>query len=205
MEQQALCWICIGKALLLSMLVNGAPIISRHLLKVGLNLLRIIGRPIRAVSEKARVDPRFFNQKTDWLQILTTLADWPVDCGYRWFDRRPLFGASKTWRGLLFAVLAGSLSAPWMGFHWQDGAWFACYSMLGDLLSSFIKRRAGYPESSCFRAVDTIPESLLPALLLQQTLSLSYPAIIIVVLLFSILEALLSPILYWLHIRKRPY
>ncbi len=92
-----------------------------------------------------------------------------------------------------------------MGLSWEDGGLFALYSMLGDLLSSFIKRRLAYPESSCFRVVDTVPESLLPAFFLQHIFPLSTLDVLIVVLLFSILEALLSPILYWLHIRKRPY
>jgi CDP-2,3-bis-(O-geranylgeranyl)-sn-glycerol synthase len=195
MEQHALCWICIGKALLLLMLVNGAPIISRNFLKTGLNRLRSVRWPIQTESR----------HKVDYIQILTTIADCPVDLGYCWFDQRPVFGTTKTWRGLFFAVLTGSITAPWLGLDWQDGALFAGYSMLGDLLSSFIKRRAGYPESSCFRGIDTIPEALFPVLFLQTTLSLSVLDILGVVWLFSLLEALLSPILYWLHIRKRPY
>ena len=205
MDTLALNWTAIGKALLLLMLVNGAPIISRNLLKACLKSLRTA-----ALTNQGKFIQRFLNnlpayRSIDWLKFLRTLDDYPVDFAVCWFDGRPVFGNSKTWRGLFFALLTGSLAAPWLGFTWQQGACFAIYSMLGDLLSSFIKRRAGYPESSCFRVVDTVPESLLPVFLMRQSLSLSYNDIFMVVLLFSILEALLSPILYGLHIRKRPY
>ncbi len=132
-------------------------------------------------------------------------AAWSVDFGFRLLDQRPVFGNSKTWRGLLSAILVGALAAPWLGLSVTQGVLFSVFTMLGDLFSSFIKRRLGYVESSCFRGLDTIPESLFPILMLQHALGLSLFDCVLVVLFFFILEATLSPILYALHIRKRPY
>jgi CDP-archaeol synthase len=129
----------------------------------------------------------------------------PIDFGYQLADQRPLFGESKTWRGVIFSTLATSLLASFLGLSWVMGVGFALLAMSGDLLSSFIKRRLGYAPSSRCRWLDALPESLLPALIMQQSLHLSYADITCVVLLFFLLEVGFSPLLYRLHIRKRPY
>jgi len=77
--------------------------------------------------------------------------------------------------------------------------------MTGDLLASFIKRRMGRAESGRARGLDTVPESLLPTMLLKEPLALSLIDIILIVALFFLIEEWVSPILYRLHIRKRPY
>ena len=82
---------------------------------------------------------------------------------------------------------------------------FAILAMTGDLLSSFIKRRMGKPESSQVRGLDTIPESLLPLWLLNDSLSLNAVDITVTIGLFFLCEELISPLLYKLHIRKKPY
>jgi CDP-2,3-bis-(O-geranylgeranyl)-sn-glycerol synthase len=77
--------------------------------------------------------------------------------------------------------------------------------MTGDLLASFIKRRMGHAESSRARGLDTVPESLLPILVLKAPLGLGLIDIILIVAFFFLIEELISPILYRLHIRMRPY
>jgi len=74
-----------------------------------------------------------------------------------------------------------------------------------DLLASFIKRRLGNVESSRARGLDTVPESLLPLLLLKDSLALNFIEIILVVGLFFLCEEFVSPVLYKLHIRNQPY
>jgi len=129
----------------------------------------------------------------------------PIDCGVLFIDKRPLFGQSKTWRGLVAAILFTSLSAPVFGLTLYTGALFGTLAILGDLSASFIKRRLGYSESSRCRILDTLPESLLPLLLLRDDLQLSVFGGILTVALFFIFEVLISPVLFRLHIRKRPY
>ncbi|WP_305909798.1 CDP-archaeol synthase [Methylomarinum sp. Ch1-1] len=130
---------------------------------------------------------------------------WPVDFGIAFFDKRPLFGHSKTWRGLFASVLMTMLLAPLVNIEMFYGASLSVMAMLGDLLASFCKRRLGYRESSRCRMLDTIPEALLPLLVLHQPLELSMLDVMLCVLLFFGLEIFLSPMLYRLHIRKRPY
>lgn len=130
---------------------------------------------------------------------------WPVDNELKLRDGHRLFGNTKTWRGLCSAVFFTTLAAILSGLEPLTGALFGALAMLGDLLASFIKRRIGHAESSRARGIDTVPESLLPILLLKDSLSLNLIDIMLVVALFFVIEELVSPVLYRLHIRKRPY
>ena len=129
----------------------------------------------------------------------------PLDGGLKFLDGRPLFGPSKTVRGLVLSVACTTLAAPLLGFEWITGAGLASASMFGDLLSSFIKRRLGLRTHSQAFGLDQVPESLLPLLLLQEHLGLSGGDIALVVTVFIALELLLSRLLFKLHIRDQPY
>jgi CDP-2,3-bis-(O-geranylgeranyl)-sn-glycerol synthase len=130
---------------------------------------------------------------------------YPLDGGATFFDGRPLFGPSKTVRGIVLATAATTLAAPLFGLAWQTGALLGASAMLGDLLSSFIKRRLGRPSSSQALGLDQIPESLLPLLVCRAALGLGGLEVAVLVVLFLVLELLLSRLLYRLHVRDRPY
>lgn len=129
----------------------------------------------------------------------------PVDFGKAFYDRRPIFGYSKTWRGISTSVIVTTLFAPFINISMIVAIMFSLLAMLGDLFSSFTKRRLGYRESSRSRLLDVIPESALPLVLLQEPLGLSWLAVLLTIIIFFLLEVILSPLLYRLHIRKRPY
>ncbi|HBA65675.1 MAG TPA: CDP-archaeol synthase, partial [Methylococcaceae bacterium] len=120
-------------------------------------------------------------------------------------DGRPLFGRSKTWRGIVSSIGLVSAVSWSMSYGLAIGVAFGGLAMIGDLSASYIKRRQGMVESSRARGLDTIPESLLPAVLLKSQLGLNGLEISVVVLLFFMIEEFVSPILYRLNIRKRPY
>ena len=77
--------------------------------------------------------------------------------------------------------------------------------MIGDLFSSFVKRRFGIKESSMVIGLDQIPESLFPLLMVQDILGFSVQHVALAVVAFIIFELLVSRLLYWMHIRKQPY
>ncbi len=129
----------------------------------------------------------------------------PVDFHIKLTDNHPLFGKSKTWRGLLSSILGTGIFAYLLHLGVYFGALFGLLVMLGDLLASFCKRRLGYIESSRFRALDIIPESSLPFLFLNQYTNTTLLESTLCVLIFFLIEVYLSPLLYRLHIRKRPY
>jgi CDP-2,3-bis-(O-geranylgeranyl)-sn-glycerol synthase len=130
---------------------------------------------------------------------------WPLDNRLKLPDGHRLFGNSKTWRGCCSAIIFTSPAAVLSGIDPLIGVLFGVLAMTGDLLASFIKRRMGHAESSRARGLDTVPESLLPILVLKAPLGLGLIDIILIVAFFFLIEELISPILYRLHIRMRPY
>ncbi len=158
----------IPQLLLLLLVANGAPIITRLLLG-------------------DRPDTR------------------PVDAGRVLRDGRRLFGPSKTVRGIIASIIVSALAAPLLGLSLLTGALVGLFAMLGDLFSSFCKRRLGIETSGMALGLDQIPESLFPALAVREQLGLDAMDIILVVVIFFALELVLSRLLYRLHIRKRPY
>ena len=87
-----------------------------------------------------------------------------LDAGTIFFDGRPLFGPSKTIRGILISVLLTTASAPLIGLDLTIGAIVAGAAMAGDLFSSFVKRRLNFTPSSQALCFDQVPESLFPML-----------------------------------------
>jgi len=153
--------------LLLIIIANGAPIISRVLLSDGFNLA--------------------------------------VDFGVKLPDNKRLFGSSKTWRGI-FSALAFTPIAAWLlGYLAETGLLVAVYAILGDLTSSFIKRRLAMKPSSMAPLLDQVPESLFPALMMMQTFRLTISSLLLLILIFVITELILSYTLFKWGIRKRPY
>ena len=130
---------------------------------------------------------------------------WPLDGTMNFVDGRPLFGASKTVRGILVSIFITSACAPLVGLTITTGLLVATLAMAGDLLSSFLKRRLGLLSSSRAVGLDQIPESLFPLLACRQALSLTALDIVAGTAIFFVGEVVLSRVLFKLHVRDRPY
>ena len=153
--------------LLLIIIANGAPILTRELLND---------------TFKLAVD---FDQKLP--------------------DNKRILGSSKTWRGIFSAFIVTAIAAWLLGYSLQTGLLVAFYVILGDLFSSFIKRRLSMKPSSMAPLLDQVPESFLPAYMLMSVFKLDISAVMLLVLTFVIVELFLSHILYKWGLRKRPY
>ena len=128
-----------------------------------------------------------------------------LDAGCCLGDGEPLFGQSKTVRGILSSLVFTILAATVLSVGWSLGLLLAATAMAGDLASSFIKRRMGLPSSSRATGLDQLPESLLPLLVCMGPLGLSVLDIVSVAIAFFLGEVVLSRILFGLHLRNRPY
>ena len=126
-----------------------------HILQLLLLMMLANGAPIVA---KKIFGPRF---------------SFPLDAGIIFFDGRPLFGPSKTIRGILISVLITTASAPLIGLDLTIGAIVAGAAMAGDLFSSFVKRRLNVRPSARARGLDQVPKSLFPMLACSDALSLA--------------------------------
>jgi CDP-diglyceride synthetase len=129
----------------------------------------------------------------------------PIDGGATFVDGKPLFGTSKTLRGILVSVLATAAAAPLVGLSWKIGLAVGTTAMAGDLFSSFLKRRMRLGAGDRATGLDQIPESLFPVLVCLFTMSLTPLDIAVVVAVFFLGEVLLSLLFYRLHLRERPY
>ena len=121
----------------------------------------------------------------------------PLDCGSRFLDGRPLFGPSKTWRGYLFAIPITILCAWVEGLTMTTGLAFSVAAMLGDSLTSFIKRRLGWVSGRDAPGLDQVLESLLPLLAVQQMFDLTLTSILGIVFTFIILD-----LIFWRYYHR---
>lgn len=120
----------------------------------------------------------------------------PLDCGARFLDGRPLLGPSKTWRGYLFAIPITIAFALIEGLDMGTGLVFSLAVLLGDSLTSFIKRRIGLASGGHAPGLDQVLESLLPLLVVQHTFSLALSGILWVVIAFILID-----LVFWRYYR----
>lgn len=138
-----------------------------------------------------------------WLMLGERLGR-SLDGGRTLPDGRPVFGPAKTWRGVTSAPVVCATIAALLGLSPALGAAIGLAAMGGDLLSSFLKRRLGLASSRPAPGLDQIPESLFPALLAAGPLGLGPGDVLLVVVLFFVLELVLSHLLYRLGLRRYP-
>ena len=137
--------------------------------------------------------------------ILKNTWDLPIDGGVIFIDGQPLFGLSKTWRGLVASLIFTPVVAMILGYSIQIGVLISLLAMAGDLCSSFIKRRLKLSSSSMAPLLDQIPESLLPAVVMMQVFKLSPSSVFILIMIFILFDLSISQVLYKMSIRKKTY
>jgi CDP-diglyceride synthetase len=138
-------------------------------------------------------------------KIFRTILARPLDGGMTLADGQPLFGHSKTIRGVALSIVVTTLGAPWIGLDWTVGLVVSATAMIGDLFSSFTKRRMNLVPGSMALGLDQIPESFLPAVACRWILPITILDIILVTALFFVGELVISRALYAFNIRDRPY
>ena len=104
-------------------------------------------------------------------------------------------------------IIATKLFGRFLNQQLDCGAAFiiASAAMVGDLSSSFLKRRLNLPPSSRATGIDQVPECLLPAMVIRSTLGLTAFDVVSVVIIFFLGEVLLSRLLFNWNIRDHPY
>ena len=138
-------------------------------------------------------------------KLLGQRFSYPIDRNRLFFDGRPILGSSKTFRGLVSALLVSVLIGSIFAIPFHTSLLFGALSMMGDMTTSFIKRRLSLVSSSMAFGLDQIPESLFPLLGCKVLLGLSLAQIVVVVVAFFLIDLILSRLLFWLRIRKTPY
>lgn len=121
----------------------------------------------------------------------------PLDFGLTLGDGNRLFGSHKTWRGLVTASAACAAVGKVFQLAWSTGALFGALSMVGDTLSSALKRRLRYEPGREVLLLDQLPEALLPLIALREPLGLDPVRIAIVAVVFLALDVASARVRHW--------
>lgn len=128
--------------------------------------------------------------------VFTNRASTSIDLGFMLQDKQYLFGQTKTWRGLIASLTLTTLIAYLLDYAIVTGLIISISAMLGDLLSSFIKRRLQKQSSTNVLFLDQVPESLFPVLVYSSTVhTLELMEVIVIIIFFIIIELGLSNLL----------
>jgi CDP-2,3-bis-(O-geranylgeranyl)-sn-glycerol synthase len=85
-----------------------------------------------------------------------------------------------------------ALLAPLFGLSTVTGAGFACLAMLGDIGSSFLKRRLRIASSHSVPLIDQLPESLLPLWFMQPMVGGTTVEILAAAAIFTLVDLVLT-------------
>jgi hypothetical protein len=134
--------------------------------------------------------------------LLGERFEWPVDGGLRGWDGRPLLGPHKTLVGVAAGVMAGAIGGPVLGVSPAIGAAAGLLSMLGDLLTSFAKRRFAHTSGRPLFGLDQVLEGALPLLFLAPLLALvPWRALVVLALFIPVSHA---GSVFWHYVLYRP-
>lgn len=117
---------------------------------------------------------------------------WPLDFGLKLHDGARLLGAHKTWRGLVIAALAAAGASTLIGLPAAVGAVAGAAAMLGDALSSFVKRRLKHRPGAWLPGLDQGPEAALPLVVMWRPLGLDSGSVTGTLVVFIVLGLLAS-------------
>lgn len=108
----------------------------------------------------------------------------PLDGGRKLADGNPILGENKTLWGLLSGISAAGILSLLFGLPLVIGLLIASVSLLGDLLTSFVKRRLGLVEGGAAYFLDHLLEGALPLLLCKGLFSFSWSLSFALLMLF---------------------
>lgn len=117
-------------------------------------------------------------------RLLGEKLSYPVDGGLLWLDKKPLLGQNKTVRGVAASIGGGMGACGLLGQPWWLGGVVASLAMVGDLTSSFIKRRLNVSVGGDLFPLDHLLEALFPVLFLVPFLFLTWVQVITIVVSF---------------------
>lgn len=131
---------------------------------------------------------------TPWFigRLLGQRFAYPLDCQLSWPDGIRILGGHKTWRGVSTAILACAVAGGLLGFGAVLGTKFGMLAMIGDALSSAIKRRLRLAPGAEVFGLDQLPEVLLPLAYFAAPLHLNSIEVAAIAIAFVTLDAMTS-------------
>ncbi len=162
--------------------------------------------------------PAYIANMTPVLVKKINFLNYPIDSN-RKFRGKPLFGSHKTWRGLIFGILAGILIVYIQYFlqsyqffsgisildysNWLTiGFLFGAGALVGDLVKSFFKRRSGVKAGERFMPWDQLDYTIGSLLFISFIFIPSLELIAALLIINFILHILVNHLAFYLRLSK---
>ena len=128
----------------------------------------------------------------------------PVDGGKLWSDGKPILGKNKTIRGCLSGVLVGTIIGALQGNPF-GGLAQATGAILGDLISSFMKRRSDYAPGSSMPIVDQLDFITLAVILSYPFQATNLVSVLIIMVITVPIHYATNYVAWILKLKKNPW
>ena len=128
----------------------------------------------------------------------------PLDGGEKWLDGKPFLGGHKTLRGCIVGVLAGVLIGLLQG-SFYIGLTQGLGAIIGDLISSFLKRRRDFSPGEGVPLLDQL-DFIVAAIILSQPFTRASLLEILIILILTVPIHYLMNYLAWLaKLKENPW
>ncbi len=128
----------------------------------------------------------------------------PVDGGKLWSDGKPILGKNKTIRGCLSGVLVGTIIGALQGNPF-GGLAQATGAILGDLISSFMKRRSDYTPGSSMPIVDQLDFITLAVIMSYPFQATNLVSVLIIMVITVPIHYATNYVAWILKLKKNPW
>ena len=128
----------------------------------------------------------------------------PLDGGEKWLDGKPFLGGHKTLRGCIVGVVMGLLIGVLQG-SFYSGLTQGLGAILGDLVSSFLKRRWDIAPGEGFPLLDQL-DFIVAAIILSQPYTRASLQEMLIILVFTVpIHYLMNYAAWLLKMKKNPW
>jgi len=128
----------------------------------------------------------------------------PLDRGLKWLDGKPFLGSHKTIRGCVFGILAGSIIGLLQG-NFFGGIAQSVGAILGDLISSFFKRRMDFEPGASVPLLDQLNFIVVAIILSQPYQHTSWVHILTILVITAPIHYAVNYVAWLLKLKSHPW
>jgi CDP-2,3-bis-(O-geranylgeranyl)-sn-glycerol synthase len=128
----------------------------------------------------------------------------PLDGGEKWLDGKPFLGSHKTFRGCLVGILAGLIIGTMQGTL-IVGLVQGFGAILGDLISSFYKRRLDLAPGESFPFLDQLDFIIVAIITSQPVIRASLQEIVIILIVTVPIHYLMNYLSWLVKMKDHPW
>lgn len=128
----------------------------------------------------------------------------PLDGGEKWLDGKPFLGSHKTFRGCVVGIAAGLLIGTLQG-NLYAGLTQGFGAILGDLFSSFLKRRWGLEPGEGVPLLDQLDFIIMAILISQPYTHASLQEMLTILVITVPIHYFMNFIAWIMKMKKNPW